>query len=70
VAGAVPRVDSAAAEEALAWRARHLAPALPRQGPDPVARQMRRLLECPRWALDAEGSEAAARSLDSACNFR
>ncbi len=70
VAKGVPRIDSAAAREALAWRAGRLPPAATRPSTDPVARQLRRLLECPRLALDAGKDEGAARSLDSVCNFR
>lgn len=70
VARSAPRIDSAAAREALRWRDAHLAPAPPRPSTDPVARHLRRLLECPRWALEAGENEGAARSLDSACNFR
>lgn len=69
-ADGVPRVDSAAAREALAWRATRLPPAAPRDGTDPVARQLLRLLDCPRLALEAGADEDAARSLDSVCNFR
>jgi hypothetical protein len=69
-AARAPRVDSAAAEEALRWRAANLHGARPRRGSDPVARQLRALLECPRWALESGRDEGAVRSLDSTCNFR
>ena len=70
VARRAPRVDSAAAREALTWRASRLPAAAPRDGIDPVARQLRRLLDCPRLALEAGTDEGAAGSLDSVCNFR
>ena len=64
-----PVIDRLAAQAMAARLDPLLRPAL-RESIDPTARLMREALECPSLALRAAADTAAARLLDSICNYR